>query len=536
MSTHVRDAVFDNLRRRGMMTIFANPGSTEVAFLAGMPDDFEFVLGLHESSVVGMAAGYAIGSGRPAFVLLHTTAGLGNAVGAIATARVNRAPLVIVVGQQDRRHLALDPFLAGRLEGLAGDYPLDVLSPMRGADVPSAIERAGFVAEQGRGPVLVIVPMDDWEAEVEPHATAAPGAAHAAPRGIPAQLAAAADLLRVARSVAIVAGSGNDTEDGWRALTTLAEHLDAPVWIEPFGARAGFPQDHRLYQGQVPADRPRVRDTFTGHDAVLVVGTHALRQYPFRDGPLFPDGTRIVLLTDDPDQANRSAADLALIGDVPGMLDALTAALPAATTQRDAAPPAGAGFALDPPAAGQPMRAAHVFGLLADSLPADTIVVEESPSSRPALQAMVPARAPLGFVSAAMGGLGFAMPAAIGLKKALPDRPVLAVVGDGSAMYSIQSLWSAGDQAVGVVFLVMANGTYAVMDRLAEQRDGKSAWPQFPAISTSQIARGYGIEARRVDDYAALVAAIDDVTTGLAQRREPLLLEIRVQPDSTFAP
>ena len=120
MSTHVRDAVFDNLRRRGMTTIFANPGSTEVAFLAGMPDDFEFVLGLHESSVVGMAAGYAIGSGRPAFVLLHTTAGLGNAVGAIATARVNRAPLVIVVGQQDRRHLALDPFLAGRLEGLAG--------------------------------------------------------------------------------------------------------------------------------------------------------------------------------------------------------------------------------------------------------------------------------------------------------------------------------------------------------------------------------------------------------------------------------
>ncbi len=139
MPTHVRDAVFDNLRRRGMTTIFANPGSTEVAFLAGMPDDFEFVLGLHESSVVGMAAGYAIGRGLPAFVLLHTTAGLGNAVGSIATARVNRAPLVIVVGQQDRRHLALEPFLAGRLTGLAGDYPLDVLVPQRGPDVPSAI-------------------------------------------------------------------------------------------------------------------------------------------------------------------------------------------------------------------------------------------------------------------------------------------------------------------------------------------------------------------------------------------------------------
>jgi len=536
MPTHVRDAVFDNLRRRGMTTIFANPGSTEVAFLAGMPDDFEFVLGLHESSVVGMAAGYAIGRGRPAFALLHTTAGLGNAVGAIATARVNRAPLVIVVGQQDRRHLALEPFLAGRLTGLAGDYPLDVLVPQRGPDVPSAIERAGFIAAQGSGPVLVIVPMDDWEAEAEPDAVAAPAASYAARRGVPDQIADVADLIRGAGSLAIVAGSGNDTADGWRALTALAEHLDAPVWIEPFGSRAGFPQDHRLYRGQVPADRPRVRSTFAGYDAVLVVATHALRQYPFRDGPLFPDRTRVVVLTDDPDQANRSAADLALTGDVSAMLDALTATLPAASTHRPAPPPAGADFALPPPGDGEPVRAAHVFALLADAIPPDTILVEESPSSRPALQAMVPARAPLGFVSAAMGGLGFALPAAVGLKKALPQRPVVAVVGDGSAMYSIQALWSAGEQVAGVVFLVMANGTYAVMDRLAEQRDGKSAWPQFPQISVAQIARGYGIQARRIEGYAALTAAIAEVTNGIGERREPILLEIAVQPDATFAP
>jgi benzoylformate decarboxylase len=218
------------------------------------------------------------------------------------------------------------------------------------------------------------------------------------------------------------------------------------------------------------------------------------------------------------------------------MLDALAASLPGAVGHRAPAPPAAAGFALPPPAPGEPVRAAHVFALLADALPADTILVEESPSSRPALQAMVPARAPLGFVSAAMGGLGFAMPAAIGLKKALPTRPVVAVVGDGSAMYSIQSLWSAGDLGAGVVFLVMANGTYAVMDRLAEQRDSKSAWPQFPQISTARIAQGFGIEARRIDGYDALATAIADVTTGIAQRREPILLEISVRPDETFAP
>src|SRR5512134_1407496 len=120
----VRDATFDVLRAQGLTTIFGNPGSTEVPFLAGLPDDLRFVLGLHEGAVVGLATGWAVARREPAFALLHTTAGLGNAVGALATARVNRAPLVVLVGQQDRRHLASEPFLAGRLESLAGTYPV----------------------------------------------------------------------------------------------------------------------------------------------------------------------------------------------------------------------------------------------------------------------------------------------------------------------------------------------------------------------------------------------------------------------------
>src|SRR6478672_3780969 len=119
----VRDATFDVLRELELTTLFANPGSTEIMLLADLPSDLRFVLGLHESSVVGMATGFAIGRGEPALAILHTTPGLGNAVSALATARVNRVPLVVVVGQQDRRHLALEPFLAGtRLDKLAGDY------------------------------------------------------------------------------------------------------------------------------------------------------------------------------------------------------------------------------------------------------------------------------------------------------------------------------------------------------------------------------------------------------------------------------
>jgi benzoylformate decarboxylase len=164
----VRDATFDVLRELDLTTIFANPGSTEITLLTDLPGDLRFVLGLHESSVVGMATGFALGRGRPALAILHTTAGLGNGVSALATARVNRAPLVVLVGQQDRRHLATEPFLAGKLRGLAGEYPVWVDEPVRAQDVPGAVARAYHEAVTGRGPALVIVPMDDWAAEAEP--------------------------------------------------------------------------------------------------------------------------------------------------------------------------------------------------------------------------------------------------------------------------------------------------------------------------------------------------------------------------------
>ena len=165
---NVRDATFDVMRRFGMTTIFGNPGSTEVSFLTDLPDDIEFVLGLHEGTVVGIAAGYAIARGEPSFVNLHTAPGLGNAINAIANARDCRAPLVIVVGQQDRRQIAFEPFLTGRaLERMAGEYPVWSSLPVRAQDVPGAIARAYHEARAGKGPALVVVPMGDWLEEAD---------------------------------------------------------------------------------------------------------------------------------------------------------------------------------------------------------------------------------------------------------------------------------------------------------------------------------------------------------------------------------
>src|SRR3954447_15980387 len=469
----VRDATFDVLRERGLTTIYSNPGSTEVPLLAGLPDDLRFVLALHEGSVVGMATGAAIGSRRAAFALLHTTAGLGNAVAALATARVNRAPVVVVVGQQDRRHLPLEPFLAGRLEGLAGEYPVWVNQPARPQDVPGAIARAHHEAVTGRGPAIVIVPMDDWLAPAGqetqlPAATRLLRSAAADPAAVE-ELAA---MLAEAAAPGVVVGAGADGADTWAALATLAERLGAPVWQEAFGARSGFPQDHPLFAGQLPADRPRLRRTLAGRDLVVAVGAPVFRQYPFMPGPLVDPGTRVAVVTDDPAEAHRSPADLALLAPPAGVCAALVAHVedrgafdPARPVRVRPAPP-------PPPAPGEPMRAGHVFPALAERLPADAIVVEESPSSRPELEVRLPARAPLGFLSAAMGGLGFALPAATGVRMTLPDRPVVAVVGDGSSLYQIQALWSAARYDAGALFVVLQNGGYAVMNLLAKGHRG----------------------------------------------------------------
>ncbi len=535
--TTVRDATFDVLRRLELTTIFSNPGSTEVPFLAGLPDDLRFVLALHEGSVVSMAIGHSLGSGRPALALLHSTPGLGNAVAAIATARLNRAPLVVLVGQQDRRHLALDPFLTGKLDGLAGDYPVFAGQPARAQDVPGAVVRAYHAALTHRGPALVIVPMDDWSACAPEEIIGARRLLRSAAPD-PVAVAALAELLDAAERPAIIAGAGADGEAGWSALVALAERLRCPVFQEPFGAQAGFPQDHPLFVGFLPARRTRLRETLAPFDAALVVGTGAIRQYPFDEGPLAPATTTLALVTQDPEEAHRSPVELAVLGDPAATCAALAETVDARQPPgvMGATPPTAAGEPLrvvppppEPPGPGEPLRAGHVLHALAERLPRDAILVEETPSSRPELHARIPARAPQGFLSA-MGMLGFALPAAIGLRMAT-DRPVLAVVGDGSSLYQIQALWSAATYEVGVLFIVLRNGGYAIMNRLAEHAGSDGPWPAIEGVDIAAMARAQGVAALTIEDHATLLATLD---AELGPRKTPLLLEIVVAQDPTF--
>jgi thiamine pyrophosphate-dependent acetolactate synthase large subunit-like protein len=433
-----------------------------------------------------------------------------------------------VVGQQDRRHSAFAPFLTGRaLDKVAGEFPVWTTVPPRAQDLPGAIARAWHEARAGSGPALVVAPMGDWD---EPADTDAPSGSPARLLRTPAvsheAVAELAALLGEASAPALVVGAGADSRAGWDALTKLAERLGSPVWQEPFGSRAGFPQDHRLFAGHLHWRRSRLRATLAPHDLVVAVGTNAFRLYLYEPGRLLEEGTRVAVITEDPEEAHRSPCDLALV--------ASPAEVCAALAER-AAPRRGAdGPLLDRPAApdapseGEPLTAGHVLAALAERLPRDAVLMEESPSCRPELLDRIPAREPLGFISTANGGLGFGLAGAIGLRMALPGRPVVAVVGDGSSLYSIQALWSAARYSVGVLFVVMANGRYAVMDELATDRGGAGAWPGFEAVDVGGLARALGCPACRVERHEELIEALDEALPTLADRVEPLLLDVRI--------
>jgi benzoylformate decarboxylase len=371
--------------------------------------------------------------------------------------------------------------------------------------------------------------MGDWGQEADPLAVGAPATVLHPSAVDPAELSELVSLIGRSRAPALVVGAGAASERGWEAVTVLAETLSCPVWQEPFGSRAGFPQTHRLFAGHLPWMRRRLHEQLADRDLVIAVGTHALRTYVFdEDVALLEPHTRVAVISHDPEEVHRSGCDVGVLAPVAETCAALAAQL---SVRRDApAPPPARPAAPEPPAPGRRLRPGHVLAALAERLPEDVVLVEETPSSRPELLERIPARTPLGFVANANGALGFGLAGAVGLRMALPDRPVVAVVGDGSAMYAIQSLWSAAHYRVGVLLIVMSNGGYAIMDAQARERGGTGAWPGFGEIDIAAIARGLGSEAVRVGDHDALIRTLDELVPGLAERRDPILVEVELEP------
>jgi benzoylformate decarboxylase len=514
--TTVREATLEVLRAHGMTTIFGNPGSTELPMLAELPEDFRYVLGLQELVVLGMADGFAQAGGRPAHANLHTAPGVGNAVGGILNAQANRSPVLITAGQQARPQMTIEATLTNR-DAILGPAPYVKYShePPRAQDVPTALARAiHHTTLPPRGPAFVSIPMDDWGAEADPDRSAQARArvVHGRAAPDPAALAALAGRLRAASAPLLVAGPEIDAAGAWAEAVALAEALALPVWAPPItgGSRIGFPESHPQFQGLLPPAIGPLSQALAGHDLVLVVGSQVFPYYPYMPGPLLPEGTTLVLLSGDPLEVARAPMGEAILGDLSlGLRSLVELVGPDAAGGRPPLPPRAAPAPPAPTETAGRMSVEAALDGLAAVWPADGVCVAETPSSMLALRDRLRLSAPASWYFSASGGLGFGIAAALGVALARPDRPVVCVLGEGSAQYGITALWTAVAYRLPITFLVLRNDEYAILKWFGSL-EGATGVPglELPGLDTAAVARAYGMDATELSDPEALVEAL----------------------------
>jgi benzoylformate decarboxylase len=517
MSATVREAVFCLLREFGLTTIFGNPGSTELPMFRDFPADFRYVLGLQESVVVAMADGFAQARGGAALVNLHSAIGVGHALGSIFTAYRNQTPLVVTAGQQARSILPFEPFLySEQAANLPRPYVKWSCEPARAEDVPAAVARAFYVAMQPpRGPTFVSVPVDDWDRPC----TAVPAReVSATVSGDPAMLARAATLLGAARRPVLVVGASVARDAAWPEVIALAERHQAPVWVSPLSARNSFPEQHPLFAGFLPADRAQLIARLAGGDLILVLGAPVFTYHVEGDGPHVPQGAALVQLTDDPAAAARAAAGVSIVTDLRLGIRALLAG-PAPV--RTAPAPRARAPALPP----DRLSDRYLLQQLAALRPAGSIIVEEAPSSRGPMHDYLPMLEPDSFYTCASGGLGHGLPAAVGVALARPGVRVIGLIGDGSAMYAIQGLWSAAELAVPVTFVIVNNGSYRALNEFAPHFGlARPPGTTLAHLDFCALARAQGVAGVRVEHCGELDAALRQAFAAAG----PVLVEVCV--------
>jgi benzoylformate decarboxylase len=502
-SVTVKQATLNLLRSFGIRRVFGNPGSTELPFLSDWPDDIDYVLGLQEASAVGMADGYAQATRNAGFVNLHSAAGVGNALGNIYTAHRNQTPLVITAGQQARSILPLQAFLyAERASEFPRPYVKYSVEPARPEDVPAAIARAYYTAMQPPcGPTFVSIPIDDWA-----HACA-PVEARKVSREIgpePDAMKALAAALGSAKHPALVVGPGVDRAGAVDLMVEVAEKAKASVWVSPFSARCSFPERHPQFAGFLHASPAQLSDALREHDLVVVIGAPVFTFHVEGHAAIFDGRATIFQITDDADAAAVTPVGTSIIATMKPALSTLLDMLP---ESKRAAPK---GRTLPPaPKAADPLPVEFLLHALSQAMPDGASLVEEVPSHRPAMQKFLPMRGQDSFYTMASGGLGYSLPAAVGMALGKPRQRTVCLIGDGSAMYSIQALWTAAQRKLPLTIVVINNSGYGAMRSFSQVMQVRNVpGLELPGIDFVRLAEGMGCHAVRVSKAAELGEAL----------------------------
>ncbi|TYQ14404.1 UNVERIFIED_ORG: benzoylformate decarboxylase [Gordonia westfalica J30] len=504
----VHEVTYDLLRNLGLTTVFGNPGSTEQTFLQNFPDDFEYILGLQEASVLAMADGYAQVTGKPTLVNLHTAAGTGNAMGSLIAAYRANTPLIVTAGQQTREMSLCDPYLNNPEATLMPQpWVKWAFEPVRAEDVPAAFMRAYAVATQPpAGPVFLSIPLDDWNK---------PALGPAVVRTVSDRVQPDFDRLRQfasrishAERPLLVLGPEVDRAGAWNAGIAFAEKLRAPVHGGPLAPRCSFPEDHPLYAGPLPLTIAGVNEAVAGFDLVVVIGAQVFSYYPYVAGDYLPDGTDLLQITEDPHLAAVAPVGDSLVGDMNTVLDELVK-LVEVPADRQAPPGLTRDLGADLPVSSAPMMPNDVYAVLRSVKPDDAAVVMESTSTLADLIQWWPTRHTASFFATGSGGIGWGVPAAVGV--ALGDRArgvrrtVVASIGDGSFQYSIQAIWTAAQHKLPIVFVVQRNGEYCVLKSFALLEETPNVpGLDLPGLDIVSLAAGFGCRTAEVDSTADL--------------------------------
>ena len=516
----------ETLVAQGVECLFGNPGTTESPIVDSLQDhpDLRYILALHEAVALGAASYYAQASGKVGVVNLHVAPGLGNALGMLYNALKAGSPLVVTAGQQDTRLRLREPLLGHDLVAMAAPVTKWSVQVERADELASILRRAFKVAQDPpSGPVFVALPIDVLEQETDQPALP-PAALYLEHEPDANGVTAAAEVLLRSQRPAIVAGDDVSRRGAHSELVALAESLGAAVWVEGVRQHLGFPTTHPNYRGTLSFDAAAIRKALDGFDAVLLVGGPFFEEVWFAPGSPFAADAAVLQIEDSPERLARNFPLRV------GLLSSPTAGLRAVRTALERA----GGSALRATATernatlrslrsedsaaqrdratkrwnAEPISIPRLMAEVEAALPENAIVVDEAITASTDMARTLSFERPGDYFGARGGGIGQGLPGALGVKLAHPGRPVLALSGDGSSMYSIQALWTAAHHDLAVIFVILHNREYRIlkhnMDAYRQRFGVASEHPYVhmdldkPEIAFLDIARGMGVAGARV--------------------------------------
>jgi benzoylformate decarboxylase len=549
-------AFLELLKQEGVDIVFGNPGTTELPLMDAFAteNDIRYLLGLQEAAIMAMADGYAQASGKLAVCNFHTTPGLGNALGMLYDAQKAGAPILVTAGQHEQSFTATEPILWADLPVIARPLVKWSFEVHRLADLPRLVHRAAKTAlAPPTGPVFLSLPGDILRADGDIDLLA-PTRIAPRTRGDRDAIEAAAAILAQAQRPVIMAGDAVAQSHAHKELVELAELLGAPVYVEFVPNTASFPSSHPLYRGQVTRLAPAVRAALEPHDVLFSAGADLFTLSLPSDVDPMPKGITLIHLDVDPWEIGKNyPPKVAILGDPKATLPELTAAVRermssgARGIARDRLKTASDAIAGERAAlhararalAGavpvQPLALLHAIG---ETLPKDAVVIEEVLSSAPGIRQLINSDDPQSYFGLRGGGIGWGLPATIGVKLALPHRPVVGLIGDGSALYTTQALWTAARYRIGAIFVILNNTSYRILKQrlhamrgISEQVDTYVGMELLdPAVDFIGLSRSFGVPAER----ARTVHEATDLLAQAIKSGGPMLIDVAL--DRAFKP